>query len=274
MYINRSITYAENYFSVSSLESLHPVVFYDKDSSDDYSASLRDDMKAWYGDKIITYVPYSSKNSSPASWQKPVQDNVKPAVNRLVYFAGYENDGEEVLKALHELYSKPEFQNVKHLFLGGDTLYQLHYYNGNDQYPSDADGLLNFTAMVYPDKLNSKDPFTTDYTADFGGNNPNSHKSPSGVPYGYIRADQDVILSYDGLSLIVRGAKNMHKNGNLSLTAQLRAALAAFDASHPFPGESGPIYFLGSGDNQGGQVLIICVNRNGDGGVCYPPSAV
>jgi ABC-type branched-subunit amino acid transport system substrate-binding protein len=266
------ISYAEKFFHVDpinpidSLGSLKPVAFYDTDKDDLYSDTFQKDMNN-DGFKGILYVGYSSKNSSSTSLQELVLAHVNPAVNRLVYFMGYKKDGESVLNALSNM---KEFKNGHDLFLGGGTLYQLHdSYNGH--YPPAARDLLNFTAAAYPDRLNSKadttpKDFAIYYAGDFGGMDPASH-----APYGYTRADQDVILSYDGLYLMIQGAKHMHKNGGLSLTAQLRAALAAFDASHPLQGESGPIYFLGSGDNQGGQVLIICVNRNGDGGVCQQP---
>jgi ABC-type branched-subunit amino acid transport system substrate-binding protein len=278
--INPFISYAENHFRVGSVDSLealhlHPVAFYDTDPP--YSKTFCTDMKK-NGLKNIRCVGYSSSKvkRNPASLEELVQANVKPAKNRLVFFMGYGNNGETVLKTLY----KNKFQNyvdsesIHDLFLGGDTLYQLHN-SSNDHYPPYANSLLNFAAAAYPDNINTKAhsnvfvslPKNSEYTTDFGGANPNSHRD---APYGYTRADQDVILSYDGLSLMIQGAENMPKNGDLSLTAQLREALAAFNASsHPFPGESGPIYFLGSGDNQGGQVLIICVDRKGDGGVCY-----
>src|SRR5207253_8367802 len=120
----------------------------------------------------------------------------------LIYFAGYASDAGVLLANL------PTSGPYAHLaVMGGDALYELKGYP-----PSAGPGFnrLRFTSFAYPDEWDvlhltaQKPAFFKEYPADFDPNN----QHPRGS-YGYTRADNDVILSYDAMLAILNASANI-----------------------------------------------------------------
>src|SRR5207245_149925 len=99
--------------------------------------------------------------------------------------------------------------------LGGDALYELAGYS-TSAHASGGFSHLHFTAFAYPDEwggYSQKPAFFSEYPADF---DPNSLHQ--GSPYGFTRADNDAILSYDGTLAMLSACNIALSSGKQSIT--------------------------------------------------------
>jgi len=122
-----------------------------------------------------------------------------------------------------------------------------------------------FTAFAYPDEWSlvvGKDypPFFQDYSTDF---NPDGQK-PGGY-YGYTRADDNAILSYDATQVILAGIQMvLTKNGQKLFTPQdLANALPQITGSQAVQGVSGQITFGPDHDPVNKAVVLLYVDGGG-----------
>ncbi len=231
----------------------HKVVLF-FDPSDPYSQSLAQDFSAQFqsdGNQIIKTEQYTV--NKPATLPSLLQDALQQKPDML-YFSGYANDIGTLLTDL-PTGTMP--------IMGGDALYELGGYSSSARAGFSH---LHFTAFAYPDEwgvlgLAAHSPsFFTSYPATF---DPNSlHK---GSPYGFTRADNDVILAYDAMTALLHGVNlAMTQAKKTSITSDaVRQGLAQLNGSNAFQGVSGQIAFGANGDPIDKSIVILYVDPNG-----------
>ena len=231
-------------------DSLHAsrVALFD-DVSNLYSQSLAQDFSDQFqagGGQIVVKEPYTVGKTSGLG------DLLHDALAHhpdLIYFSGYAADVSTLLANL---------QGDDPPVLGGDALYELSGYTSTSR----ANGFnhLRFTAFAYPDEWNilrpgDNNPFFSEYSAAFG-----QSKLPQDSPYGFIRADNDVILSYDATVALLNGATG-------ALTEKtphdMQKGLQRINTTKSFQGVSGQIAFDGQGDPVNKALVLLSVDDNG-----------
>jgi eukaryotic-like serine/threonine-protein kinase len=256
---NRMEAEAGANYAVQYLNTRRILVFADKDPADHYSQNLANDFTE---SKVLKdcncYQEVQYEANDPTGLAVSVTNEVSTYAPTMIYFAGYAQAATVLFNTLHNL----KLTTIP--ILGGDALYQLRSSFFNMYLPT-ADNLLHFTAFAYPDdaKLNSS-TFSADYTIDYGANS-----QESAGPYGFTRADNDAILSYDALQTLLKN----ETNGKILKAQDLQSKLSQIDQDNAIPGASGPIYFsstnhLQSSDPINKPVLVICVRQDGTGYVC------
>ncbi len=139
--------------------------------------------------------------------------------------------------------------------ISGDGGYVAHKNSYNRWY---------FTDFAYPDEWSlvvRKDypPFFQDYSADF---NPDGQK-PGGY-YGYSRADDHAILSYDAASVLLAGVQQALAQGKTMPTAQdVANALPQITGDQAFQGVSGQIAFDTNHDPANKAVVFLYTSADG-----------
>ncbi|HET9919340.1 MAG TPA: bifunctional serine/threonine-protein kinase/ABC transporter substrate-binding protein [Ktedonobacteraceae bacterium] len=243
------VTYVEQ-----KLHARNVAVFVD--TSDPYSQSLANGFSSKFtadGNTIAVTEHYTEGNAGTVS--SALQDALKHNPD-LIYFAGYATD---VSVLLTDLPTSGQFANLK--VMGGDGLYEL------GGYPTSARsgfGRLNFTAFAYPDEwaaqgLASQQPaFFSDYANAYDPN-----KAHSNQPYGYSRADNDAILSYDGMLAILNASKMALSGGKTTMTPDnLQQALSKLNGTNAFQGVSGQIALGPDGNPINKAVVVLFVDSN------------
>jgi ABC-type branched-subunit amino acid transport system substrate-binding protein len=174
----------------------------------------------------------------------------------LIYFSGYASD---VGVLLTNLPTSGQFANLQ--IMGGDALYELGGYSVSARAGFNR---LRFTSFAYPDEWDvlhltaQKPAFFTEYPLYFNPNN-----LPHSSPYGYTRADNDVMLSYDAMLAILNASANLlGSNQKVSLTT-LRQALSQINGAKSFQGVSGQIAFGPGGNPVNKAILILFVAQQG-----------
>ena len=124
--------------------------------------------------------------------------------------------------------------------------------------------VIHFAAYAYPDEwavlgYGDKQPaFFNEYIADF---NP-SGQHRAGI-YGFTRADNDTILSYDAIVALLKGCDNALKAGKTQPTPQdVQQGLKLVTGPNSFQGVSGQIAF-GADGNPVNKALVILYVDNG-----------
>jgi len=236
-------------YASQTLHAKNVVVF--KDSANSYSQSLADGFRGQFTGTIID-ASYSVGN------KQSVADALKQVLNGgtqpdLIYFAGYSADVSVILEQL------PATSNLQ--VLGGDAFYEL---GGYSKEAHAGFNRLRFTAFAYPDEWdilgygNKKPTFYADYAKYYDPYN--KHKGT----YGFTRADQQVILSYDAMVALTTAANNALAGGKASITPEdVRLALTKISGAQAIQGASGQIAFGSEGDPVGKAVLILRVNPAG-----------
>ncbi len=239
-------------YAEQTLHARNVVLFVD--NGDPYSQSLAADFSQKFeadGNHIIATKQYTVGPAGHAALPGLLQqaESMKPD---LIYFSGYAADASVLLTNVTA--STPPI-------LGGDALYEL------GGYPSSArQGFshLRFTAFAYPDEwdvlhLSAQKPrFFSDYSAIF---NPNGQPHPS--PYGYTRADNDVILSYDATTVLLQGSAGVLKTKSTITGSDLRQALLNISGAHALQGVSGQISFDSNGEPVNKAIVVLAVSPQG-----------
>nr|BBH89298.1 hypothetical protein KTC_40490 [Thermosporothrix sp. COM3] len=223
-----------------------------QDKNDPYSQSLASDFAQEFqrlGGTIVTTVNYTIHKAETIS--EAMEQAMKPNPD-MIYFAGYSGDVSTLLVNL-----PPGEMPV----MGGDTLYEL---NGFQSSARANFHRLRFTSLAYPDewdilaKGRPRPAFFSHYAAAF---NPGGAHAPA---YGYTRANNDVILSYDAMTALLLGCANVLKDGKEKVTPEaLQVGLRKINGANAFQGISGQISFGADGDPLNKAIVILRVDDNG-----------
>lgn len=238
---------------VENVLHAHSVALFE-DPNDPYSQSLAQDFAAQFqhgGGTIVATEKYTV--GKPATLPSDLQNALSKNPD-CIYFSGYASDASTLLTDLPP-------GNIP--IMGGDALYEL------GGYPSSARAgfsRLHFTSFAYPDEwgvlgLSAKQPdFFTSYVAAFDPNHLHV-----GNPYGFTRADNDAILSYDGTVALLHGVANaqMQAKQNTVTTQQVQQALHNLNGPNAFQGVSGQIAFDANGDPIDKSIVILYVDPSG-----------
>lgn len=244
-------------YAQKTLGAKNIALFYDPANT--YSRSLADDFRKSFtaqGGNIVVTEQYTVGNTSTLS--QSLDDALKhsPAPD-LIYFSGYSND---VSTILTNLPGYTNFPNMK--VMGGDALYNL------GGYPSSARAGFNrlrFTTFAYPDEwsvlnLASQKPQFFDLYA----NTYDPNRANKGSPYGFTRADNNVILSYDATVVMLSASSNLIRAGQNTFTpSDLQQALTKINGSNAIQGVSGQISFGSDGNPINKAVVILSVSSQG-----------
>ena len=252
---NKTQAIAAAQYAEQKLGATRVALFFDPNNS--YTESLANDFSQQFvADRNQIVITEKYTVGKPETLQTLLNDAVNHNPD-LIYFAGYADDMAVLLTDLGTSYP-----NLK--LMGGDALYEL---NG---YPSSARAgfkRLHFTAFAYPDEWDDlgltaqKPAFFTIYAQAY---DPNNQHRNTGNPYGYVRADNDVILSYDAMLVLLQGSNNALSGGHTSFTPDaLRQGLTQITSSRPIQGVSGQIAFGSNGDPVSKAVVILYVDPNG-----------
>lgn len=213
------------------------------DHADAYSSSLAQDFSAQFRADGFSVFEESYTVGKASSLPPALNDALKhtPAPN-LIYFSGYAKDASVLLS---DLPATGQFASLP--VLGGDALYELGAYQSSARAGGSR---LHFTAFAYPDEWdvlgygNRKPSFFTDYPNYF-----DPFRQNKGSPYGYTRADADVILSYDAMLAILNASGTIIAGGKQQFTPDdLRLALTRINGAQAIQGVSGQIAFDPKGD--------------------------
>jgi eukaryotic-like serine/threonine-protein kinase len=222
------------------------------DPTDSYSQSLAQDFSQQFeadGNQIVATEEYTKNNAGS------ITSRISDALSHhpdILYFAGYATD-------IDTLIADPS--SGKMPIMGGDALYEL------SGYPHDAsagNGRLHFTSFAYPDEWSvlgykPQPAFFADYANDFDPGLQHVGKS-----YGYTRADNDVILSYDAMVSLLKGTDNVLSAGKTKLLpTNLQQGLKQISSTNGFQGVSGQIAFGVDGDPVDKAIVILHVSPQG-----------
>jgi len=223
------------------------------DPSDTYSQSLAADFKRQFtadGNQVVATENYTKGKTDNLASLLQNALNTSPAPD-LIYFAGYASDLSVLLTDLPASASNIEL-------MGGDALYQLGGYSSSARAGFER---LHFTAFAYPDEweyLRQTNNFFSSYANDFDP----LKEHPAGL-YGYERADNDVILSYDATITLLQGSANVLGNQTATTPDALRRGLSMITGTNALQGVSGQISFGSNNDPLNKAVVILAVDSVG-----------
>jgi eukaryotic-like serine/threonine-protein kinase len=223
------------------------------DPSDSYSQSLAQDFSQQFqadGQQILATEDYTKGNAT--SIRSLIVDALSHHPD-IIYFSGYASD-------VDTLISNPLSGTIP--VMGGDALYELSGYPHSGHASLTR---LRFTTFAYPDEWNVLGykllpAFFTEYPNDFDPGR--QHKQ--GSPYGFTRADNDVILSYDATIALLKGINNALISGKTKpLPADLEQGLKQISGTKGFQGVSGQITFGSNGDPVNKAIVVLHVSPQG-----------
>ncbi|MBV9230206.1 MAG: ABC transporter substrate-binding protein, partial [Chloroflexi bacterium] len=248
---NKSQGIAGAHYAEQTLHAKTAALFYDP--TDPYSQSLASDFSQQFkadGNTIVAQETYTvgKPDTLPARLQDALSHNPN-----MIYFSGYASDVSTLLTNL-------PIGNLP--VMGGDALYELGGYASSARAGFSH---LRFTTFAYPDEWDvlgyttQKPTFFSEYPAAF---DPNSQHQ--GGPYGFTRADNDTILSYDAMVAVLKGCDNALSTGKKNITPDdLLQGLKAITGANAFQGVSGTIAFGPDGDPVDKTVVILYVDPAG-----------
>ncbi len=240
-------------YAETSLHATKVALF--SDPADSYSSNLANDFKQQFaadGNAIVDEEQYTvgKPGTLPGSLEKALKTNPD-----IIYFSGYSPDISTLL-----IHLPTEGPGSKVQIMGGDALYEL---NG---YPKSARAgflKLHFTALAYPDawKLQGKvnPAFFEEYAQAY-----DPQRRHQDNPYGFTRPASDVILSYDGLKMLLTGCGQLITDSHTTIVREdLRKTLASITGDKAIQGVSGRLSFGGNGDPQDKAVVILRISPEG-----------
>ncbi len=219
------------------------------DPVDAYSESLASAFKSKFtadNNTIVVTEKYTVGKPSTASSSLGQALTFNPD---LIYFSGHAHDIDDLLANLP---TTGKFANLQ--MLGGDGLYELGGYSAQ---ASTNVYRLHFTAFAYPDEWHYLAPsvqqpsFFSDYPQAFDPQG----KHDKGE-YGYRRADNDTILSYDGMEALLAASTLAFGGGSSFTSDNLQQALSQINGPQSVQGVSGQISF-GSDGNPINKVIVV-----------------
>jgi len=235
-------------YAEHTLNAKTAVVFVDP--ADTYSQSLAQDFVQQFqadGATILATEDYTKGQVNTIAARVADAASHHPDI---IYFSGYASD-------VDALISNPQSGSVP--VMGGDALYEL------SGYPNTS-GLnrLRFTAFAYPDEWDvqgykAKPTFFNDYPNYF-----DPARLHKGSPYGFTRADNDVMLSYDAMIALLKGVNNELSAGKTKPTpTDLQQGLQQISGNNGFQGVSGQIAFGANGDPVNKAIVVLHVSPDG-----------
>ena len=240
-------------YAINTLNAKKVALFYDQ--QDSYSQSLAQDFQVEFqkeGGQVVAEETYTV--GQPGTLPEKLQDALKKKPD-LIYFSGYASDVSTLLSNMSPQGSLP--------VLGGDALYELGGYSSSAR----ASGFthLHFTTFAYPDEWDvlgdssQKPVFFSEYPEDF---DPNSLHQ--GSPYGFTRADNDVMLSYDAMVTLLSGCNIALSSGKQSITSEdLQQALNKLNGANAIQGVSGQIALGSDGNPINKAIVLLYVDDKG-----------
>ena len=240
-------------YAINTLNAKKVALFYDQ--QDSYSQSLAQDFQVEFqkeGGQVAAEETYTV--GQPGMLPAKLQDALKKNPD-LIYFSGYSSDVSTLLSNISPQDNLP--------VLGGDALYELGGYSSSAR----ASGFthLHFTAFAYPDEWevledsSQKPVFFSEYPVDF---DPNSLHQ--GSPYGFTRADDDVMLSYDATVTLLSGCNIALSSGKQSITSEdLQQALQKLNGANAIQGVSGQIALGPDGNPINKAIVLLYVDDKG-----------
>ena len=253
--LNKVQAIAGAQYAEQQLNSTHAAVFYDQ--KDPYSSSLEQDFIDQYQGldqkQIVAQEKYTVGDTSTFETSLKQAMNATPTPD-LIYFAGYASDMSALLT---DVLASPASSSI-HL-MGGDGLYQLGGYTVSSRLRFNN---LNFTAFAYPDEwgyLNRQQapPFFNEYDSNF---DPTGSKKGA---YGYGRPDNDAMLSYDAMAVLLKGSQNALGNNTSITPKQLRQGISGITGANALQGVSGQISFDSTGNPINKAIVVLQVDRTG-----------
>jgi ABC-type branched-subunit amino acid transport system substrate-binding protein len=206
------------------------------DSTNSYSSDLARDFTQQFHNSIVATEQYTVGNQGRGQLLGLLQDALQHNPDA-IFFSGYAND---VSVILTDLPTSGPFANIQ--VLGGDGFYELEGYSPS-AHPKL--GRLHFTAYAYPDEWDiaglgaQKPAFFAEYINAYGSNQKLGE-------YGFTRATDNVILSYDATLSLLTGSNIAlkEKQGNKMLTGDdVRQALVKITGAQALQGVSGQLAF-------------------------------
>jgi len=230
-------------------------IFYD--TSDSSSSNLNDDFERSSNSNNLTIVDTETfvAGNSEQVFSSKLQRALRKKPD-LIYFAGHAKDAQTLFASLPSC-----VQSYCPKVMGNNSLSVL----GNSAgYPSRAKGRLYFTAFAFPDEWGVKPaspPFFQEYCEDFA---PTISLDHCGEVYGSTRAEADVIISYDAMTMLLKASGDALQHQQHITPDGVRHALATiFTQTSPFPGVSGCIYFDQNREMPTKTILMLFVDESG-----------
>ncbi|GCF09684.1 protein kinase domain-containing protein [Dictyobacter arantiisoli] len=238
-------------YAEQNLHAKKVALFYD--DQDSYSQSLAQDFRQQFVNQDKNQVVEEKYTIGKADTiSSAVQQTLRQNID-LIYFSGYASDVSTLLSNLPA-------GNLP--VMGGDALYELGGYQSSARAKFNR---LRFTAFAYPDEwdvLNhsaQKPDFFMEYTAAFTAYGPHT-----GGSYGFTRADNDVILSYDATIALLTAYNNALNTGKQHPTVEdERQALHTLNGTNAIQGVSGQIAFGANGDPTDKAIVVLYVDPMG-----------
>lgn len=242
-------------YMAQNLHARSAIVFVDP--LDPYSSSLANDFTTQYqadGNTVLATEKYTvGKSATIASALQDALIHTNPAPDAF-YFSGYAADISTLLTGLP---TTGQFANLQ--VMGGDALYELAGYQSSSRVSWNR---LHFTSFTYPDVwevlglTNQAPAFFANYRNAFDPSHSHIHN-----PYGWDRADSDVMLSYDATTTLLMAAKN---TGKPQITMRdVQQALTQLNGARAFQGVSGQIALGTSSDPIDKAIVILNVSPEG-----------
>lgn len=219
------------------------------DPVDAYSESLASAFKSQFTTDNNTVVVTEKYTVGKPSTVSSSLDQALSFNPDLIYFSGHAHDIGDLLANLP---TTGKFANLQ--VLGGDGLYELGEYSAQ---ASTNIYRLHFTAFAYPDEWNFLAPsvqrpsFFSDYPQAF-----DPQEKYNNGQYGYRRADNVTILSYDGMKALLAASTLAFGGGSSFTSDNLQQALSQINGPQSVQGVSGQISF-GSDGNSINKVVVV-----------------
>ncbi len=233
------------------------------DPADSYSQSLAEAFRTQFiadGNQVVVTEKYVV--GKPDTLPRLLNDAATHNPD-LIYFSGFANDASVLLT---DLPTSGPLANV--YVMGGDALYELGGYQSSALAARDR---LRFTTFAYPDEwqilCSAGQQFACNPPAFF--NNYKSAFNPTnqpvqGNPYGYTRADGDVILSYDAEMVMLTAISNALTGNKTAITSDdFIKALKNIQGARAIQGVSGQISFDTKGNPVNKAFVILKVAGGG-----------
>ena len=241
------------YYAEHKLRASRAIVFVDP--VDRYSESLADAFsKQFTADNNTVVATENYKVGQPQTVQTAF-NNAQNNKFDLIYFAGHSSDIGPLLTSIPNCNAPSCFQ-----LLGGDGLYELGGYS-NVPNVKNLLSRVHFTSFAYPDEWSILGGSTQapDFFSEYSQNFNPQGTQPQGA-YGYTRADNNVILSYDALIILLRTATTIFNDQQSTfLPADLQKALMIQNRQ----GVSGQIAFGSDGNPINKATVVLYFDTEG-----------
>lgn len=241
-------------YAVKVLRAKHILLIYDPKNS--YSASLAKDFKTHFSPNDVVEKTYTVFRSETLPNITAILQQTKIKFD-LIFLAGYASDANALLTKLPNTGPYAQLQ-----VLGGEAFYELNGYTPDSRKNFSR---LHFIAFAYPDEWDflqltqQKPAFFREYGDDFDPNTLHSNGD-----YGYRRADNDTILSYDTMKVLLIASDRAIINDTIMLsTHELQQALSQVNGINSIQGVGGQISFRTDGNPDNKAIVFLTVNAHG-----------